>query len=1324
MDIKSLPQDVRDYLRSGANIQSIAQCITELVLNSLDAKATAIAVRVNLLTFRIQVVDNGIGVSQPNMRVIGLQHMTSKCRSLADLNKIKQYGYRGEALASIAKMSKNVNITSRPKDTENTYSKTYENGKWSKTESVKLRAAQGTTVTVSEFMHNFPVRQKRVNKNFDLEETKKNMEALAIIHPKITFSLRNDGTGNVILQSKQASSVIQAIFNFYPDILINEFVEMKVSKGKISVAGLIYKQSHSSSRLQFLYVNKRPIVSQKIQKLLGSLLHNICLKNEHPVYCLNISCPCTIVDLTLSPRKTMVEFKNWDIILKCLEKGMRATWKDKNLMTTSQHSAIVSKKSVSLNSKFGVSVLEGVVVGKRVKRNDPESEIPLAQSDPSKVVEIDDHGKQQLSSNKHYLRIQGSKKTPAEIQRYCPTVTDSMHDQQKGKGLILNMFLKSTVAFPVNEPDKTNTNIKVNHNTMTMTLYSMKNVIQNSHIIRTSKNKQMVSKCMQTTMMQQEDVQFQSNYHFPIVRTNFTKCAQRTHRSYFVDNNFGNWGQKDIRYDVLNCQYSPYFNRNPEYFIDDSLLGRRSENAHITYDYNATVQQTFWVSPPSYFTRGLTRDERVKGIISPFFKNSLLIQNEDLNKNLQNPFSIRNGKISKMKRNLQFFGKQKPNKANKKGKKQKMHITIPVNRLSPAYEDYQVHINHQEQPETFLPEPIGMQNIPFKLFPEQSKSHKAKPLLQLGPPIELHPNLLSNHELQKIKTHKKRASKKKERKRRKCIPRITSTAVSWISHHNKNRIENTFNRNLCNSNFETINSNMLTTAPIGFRNGPDMFPASIVMHKDKSDENNSFMQCSLPAHSYPLAADKVETIENVEDKTWIFNQNGPVDEEWTLHNFNWEENKYIRNSNSRQSPVFPISNSYYRTVMKDERETKEDNSGNLIYINQQEGKTSICNPQCNDANPAVILENEWMQQEDRVGNKFFINKRTGMTSIFSPKTTNSFKVTKRIDFVPKGSSPALFKTIKFNGSLTPCSKKELLKALIKCHEDELGTIKWSNYIQDGISVSQFFTDLYEEKSKQVVNAIQNVSVAAFPRAMIKTFNNLQPQSFAKDLFLDLDIIGQLDKKFIVTFCQSTQLVILFDQHAVSERIRLENLLKDYKENERFRSTKCNIIAVDVFSGQDLIVLDNFKKYFETLGFLYKIQHKTLEITHMPLCIWSQLKKNDERNLRRLIISLINEQIDGILSTRGISLKKPTVIQNVINMEACRGAIKFGKPLSIQESETLIKELSMCQLPFQCAHGRPTLSPIIDLQHNNTLRDYALKPNLKILKSYQFVKCNF
>lgn len=119
--IRCLSDDVKTKLRSGLAISSLGQCVEELTLNSIDAEATCVAIRVNMETFQVQVIDNGLGMAGDDVEKVGNRYFTSKCHSVRDLENPAFYGFRGEALASIADMAGAVEISSKKNTTLKTF---------------------------------------------------------------------------------------------------------------------------------------------------------------------------------------------------------------------------------------------------------------------------------------------------------------------------------------------------------------------------------------------------------------------------------------------------------------------------------------------------------------------------------------------------------------------------------------------------------------------------------------------------------------------------------------------------------------------------------------------------------------------------------------------------------------------------------------------------------------------------------------------------------------------------------------------------------------------------------------------------------------------------------------------------------------------------------------------------------------------------------------------------------------------------------------------------------------------------------------------------
>lgn len=285
---------------------------------------------------------------------------TSKCHALADLDNLCHFGYRGEALASIRDSCGILEITTRSKLSSKTYCKIFQNGKSLKVaESAIVRPSVGTTMTVHELFTNFPVRQKSLNKNFEMERIKEMLEGIALIRSGISFTLRNDSTGQVILSTRKCSSINATFGQLYGTVKADMLAEVRGSKEVYKIEGYIGREGHSRKNLQFVYVNGRLVKKSKIHKLLNKILLSLpALKSKprvstdttiipvnkqnvfvsppkfsemYPVYILEVKCPVSEYDITFEPAKTMVEFKDWDSLLSCIEEVTKSFLSKENI---------------------------------------------------------------------------------------------------------------------------------------------------------------------------------------------------------------------------------------------------------------------------------------------------------------------------------------------------------------------------------------------------------------------------------------------------------------------------------------------------------------------------------------------------------------------------------------------------------------------------------------------------------------------------------------------------------------------------------------------------------------------------------------------------------------------------------------------------------------------------------------------------------------------------------------------------------------------------------------------------------------------------------
>lgn len=351
--IKCLPTEVREKLRSGVAIPSLQQCVEELILNSIDAGATCVGVRMDMEAFKVQVIDNGCGMTAEDLAHVGNRYHTSKCSSVEDLNDLKWYGFRGEALASIVFLATLVEISSRTRLSVKTHVKLFKSGKGLDVfEAETARPSAGTTVIICNFFHNMPVRRKRVDGVLEGERIRHRIEAVSLMHPSVSFTLKNDCTGVMMVQLAKARSTYHRFVQIHSLARGEKLGEVNYTHKQFEVTGYLGKEGHYNNSLQYLYVNDRLLLKTRIHKLLNLLLRRLSSsnqKNDSPdvlkspkhkrnleqygVYIINIKCSYSEYDICLEPAKTLIEFKDWDGVLLCVEEAVRAFLRKENLVS-------------------------------------------------------------------------------------------------------------------------------------------------------------------------------------------------------------------------------------------------------------------------------------------------------------------------------------------------------------------------------------------------------------------------------------------------------------------------------------------------------------------------------------------------------------------------------------------------------------------------------------------------------------------------------------------------------------------------------------------------------------------------------------------------------------------------------------------------------------------------------------------------------------------------------------------------------------------------------------------------------------------------------
>lgn len=425
MDIRILPGNIANLIAAGEVVQRPASVVKELVENAVDAHATQITVSMtDAGRTLIQVTDNGCGMSPDDAVVCFERHATSKISSAEDLGSILTYGFRGEALASIAAVAE-VTLRTRTADAPTGCQVVFDDSRHVSTEEIACPC--GTTFAVRNLFYNVPARRKFLKSdNVELKHIIEEFTRVALIHPETGFTLTHNGKDIFVL--RPAKSEKFRIRDLLGAQAVDAVVDISADTSVVGVNGYVCRPdlARKTTGNQFFFVNGRYFRSPYLHKAVMKAYEGLVADGAVPSYFIFLSTDPHSVDVNIHPTKTEIKFEDDSVIFQVLYACVKEA---------------LGRNSFGSAIDFDVKDAPEIpVFGSSFDRFHPEISIPEMGSDPDYDPFAEMHAAGQEAPAAGYA--------PKSPQAYAPhygEYADAGRDEGTGK-LFEDRTLPSTAV--------------------------------------------------------------------------------------------------------------------------------------------------------------------------------------------------------------------------------------------------------------------------------------------------------------------------------------------------------------------------------------------------------------------------------------------------------------------------------------------------------------------------------------------------------------------------------------------------------------------------------------------------------------------------------------------------------------------------------------------------------------------------------------------------------------------------------------------------------------------------------------------------------------
>ena len=322
--IHLLPDSVANQIAAGEVIQRPASCLKELVENSLDAGAKRIQVIVrDAGRTLLQVIDDGVGMSEMDARLAFERHATSKIREAQDLFSLRTMGFRGEALASICAVAQVEMTTRRAEDETGTLLEIHGSDV---VRQEPCSCPVGTNIKVSNLFFNVPVRRKFLKTDqTELRNLLTEFYHIVLVYPKVSFTFVHNDEILLELPAGTEKQRIEAVFgNPKKNVYTSAFVDVHTETDLVSIRGFVVKPENATRKAeQYFFVNGRYMRHPYFLKAVQTAYSGMLVNDYQPSFFIYFDINPEAIDVNIHPTKTEIKFADEQTIFQILMASVR-----------------------------------------------------------------------------------------------------------------------------------------------------------------------------------------------------------------------------------------------------------------------------------------------------------------------------------------------------------------------------------------------------------------------------------------------------------------------------------------------------------------------------------------------------------------------------------------------------------------------------------------------------------------------------------------------------------------------------------------------------------------------------------------------------------------------------------------------------------------------------------------------------------------------------------------------------------------------------------------------------------------------------------------